>query len=172
MPWGVRASLIDGEGDGPGLGSPTLCHSPDRWEWTPARISLEWSQAQAALGLKERPLPLPSTTFSLSVLSWTVTGKGPPGTRPVIRGDSQEGRRWMGGGARFLGSGPLTGQARRLPLPIPAPNSQVGTSGPTGGTRRGPVPSPSQPVLDPQARKWERIWGAPRPRGGTLRLLP
>ena len=34
-----------------GLGSPALCHRPDRWEWTRARISLEWSQALAALGV-------------------------------------------------------------------------------------------------------------------------
>lgn len=59
------------------------------------------------------------------------------------------------------------------PLPTTAPNSQVGTSGRPGGTRRGPPCAFPKPTgSGSQARKWGRIWGAPRPRGGTLRLLP
>lgn len=52
-------------------------------------------------------------------------------------------------------------------IPTPAPNSQEGTSGRSGGTRRGPPCAFPKPTgSGSEARKWGRIWGAPRPRVG------
>lgn len=161
MPGGARASLIDGDGDGWGWAPPPFATAQTDGSGPGQESPWNGVRRWQPRGLKGVLCPSPPPHSHSPSSELDRTGKWPPGTRPVIRGGSQEGRWWVVGvGGEFLGLGLLTGQRTLSPL------SKVSPSPPQLQTVRwahldGPV-VPEEALCLPQAN---RFW-IPKPESG------